>query len=125
MDEYRVEKETRSAIKRGDLETVTALIGSDKSRLEMTTLFGTWLHEAASLGELEIVKHLVALGADVNRRGGIFGAGPLKEAASEGHIEVVRYLLSCGAEMDVSEPERNPLFGAIYGGHTAIAKLLI
>ena len=26
---------------------------------------------------------------------------------------------------DVSEPTRNPLFGAIHGGHTAIAKLLI
>ena len=26
---------------------------------------------------------------------------------------------------EFSEPERNPLFGAIYGGHTAIAKLLI
>ena len=38
---------------------------------------------------------------------------------------MVKYLLSCGAEMDVSEPERNPLFGAIYGGHADIAKLLI
>ncbi len=27
--------------------------------------------------------------------------------------------------MDVSEPERNPLFGAIYGGHTDVAKFLI
>src|SRR5262245_14761134 len=27
--------------------------------------------------------------------------------------------------MDVSEPVRNPLFGAIYGGHTDVARLLI
>ncbi len=37
----------------------------------------------------------------------------------------MRYLLSEGATIDVSQPERNPLFGAIYGGHTAVAKLLI
>lgn len=27
--------------------------------------------------------------------------------------------------MDVSDPERNPLFGAIYGGHIEIVRLLI
>jgi uncharacterized protein len=46
-------------------------------------------------------------------------------AASHGHIEVVQYLLGQGAQLDTSEPERNPLFSAIYGGHTAVAEVLI
>jgi hypothetical protein len=125
MDEKQVAKEIRTAIKQGDADKVMSLIGSDKARLQMMTVFGTWLHVAASLGKLEIVKRLVELGADVNARGGIAGGTPLHEAASDGHLDIVRYLLSQRAEMDVSEPERNPLFGAIHGGHTVIAKLLI
>ena len=125
MDAKLIQKEIRTAIKQGDAERVVSLIGSDKARLEMMTVFGTWLHVAASYGQLEIAKRLIALGADVNANGGTSGGGALHRAASDGHIEIVTYLLSCGAIMDVSEPERNPLFGAIYGGHTAIAKLLI
>lgn len=125
MPDMQIAKEIRTAIKQGDADKVMALIGADRERLAMMTPFGTWLHVAASLGQLEIVKRLIAVGADVNAKGGVFGDGPLNEAASDGHIEVVDYLLSCGAEIDVSEPERNPLFGTIRGGHTAIAKLLI
>lgn len=91
----------------------------------MKTVFGTWLHVAATAGQLEIVNLLVGLGIDVNVRGGIADCGAIKSASSAGHIEVVRYLLSAGAEMDVSDPTRNPLFGAIYGGHIDVAKLLI
>jgi ankyrin repeat protein len=125
MDDKQIAKEIRVAIKQGDIEKVVTLVGADKARLEMMTPFGTWLHVAASHGKLEIVKRLVALGANVNATGGIAGGSPINEAASEGHLEVVKHLLSCGATMDVSEPERNPLFSAIYGGHPAIVKLLI
>ncbi len=125
MDEKELAKEIRTAIKQGDADKATRLIDADKSRLSMMTTFGTWLHVAAAHGRLEIVKRLFALGSDVNARGGIAGSGALHLAASEGHGDVVRYLLSIGAEMDVSEPERNPLFGAILGGHADTAKLLI
>jgi uncharacterized protein len=124
-ENFEVAKHIRSAIKQGDLERVKVLIGADDSRLRMMTPFGTWLHVAASLGKLEIVRWLVDKGADVNAYGGTAGGAPLHRAASDGHIEVVRYLLDHGAILDVSEPERNPLFGAIHFGHTAIAKLLI
>lgn len=93
--------------------------------MNMVTTFGTWLHVAATHGKLEIVKRLIDLGADINRRGGVFGGGAINVAASEGHIDIVRCLLSSGAEIDVSEPERNPLFAAIRGGHIDIVKLLI
>ncbi len=125
MDEIQFSKEVRATIKAGDVERLVSLLASDKERLNMVTPFGTWLHVASRAGNLDIVKRLVALGADINKRGGTFDANPLKTAASYGHIEIVRYLLLQGAEMDISEPFRNPLFGAIYNGHCGIAKLLI
>jgi ankyrin repeat protein len=89
------------------------------------TPFGTWLHVAASAGNIEIVKYLVSVGADVNKCGGIPESAPIDHAASEGHGEIVNYLLTQSAEINVSDPEKNPLFGAIYGGHLDIVKLLV
>jgi len=37
----------------------------------------------------------------------------------------VQKLLEAGASLDTSEPERNPLFSAIYGGHIELVKLLV
>jgi len=125
MDSKQIAKEIRLAIKKGDIEKVVELIGSNAKHLNIMTPFGTWLHVAASKGELDIVKKLIGLGANVNVLGGVYGGGALNEAASAGHIDIVRYLLSCGADMDVSDPERNPLFGAISNGHVDIAELLI
>lgn len=125
MDNKQIAKEVRSAIKSSNTEKVAQLISSNPGVLNMMTPFGTWLHDAASRGNLEIVKKLVELGLDFNTLGGIYGGGALNEAASEGHFDVVRYLLSCGADLDISEPERNPLFGAISNGSPEIAELLI
>lgn len=126
MENIQLAKEIRTAIKQNNVERVVELIGSDMELLNMDMgPFGTFLHVAATHGKLEIVKRLIELGADINKRGGVYGGGALNQAASKGQIEIVRYLLSCGAEMDVSEPERNPLFGAIQGGYVDIAKLLI
>jgi len=65
------------------------------------------------------------MGADVNARGGVKDGAALSEAARTGHADIVRFLLSRGALLDVSEPTRNPLFGAVLGGHIEIVKLLI
>jgi ankyrin repeat protein len=125
MDEKQLAMEIRAAIKQGDTDKVAALIGSSTEWRDMMTPFGTWLHVAAAHGQLDIVKLLVSLGANVNIQGGILGGSPLNEAASEGHLDIVKYLFACGAELDVSDPRYNPLFGAIYGGYTDVAKFLI
>jgi ankyrin repeat protein len=124
-DSLNLPKEIRSAIKQGDIERVKAFIGSNKEILNYMTPFGTWLHVAATCGNIEIVKYLVDLGLDINIKGGIFNAGAINRAASEGHLDIVSYLISCGAELDVSEPDKNPLFAAIFGGHKEIVQLLI
>ena len=126
MAESTIEKEIRLAIKAGNADKVAALIDSDKEQLHANdSLFGTWLHFAASFGKLEIVKRLVEMGANVNTNGGVKGSAPLQMAAAEGNLEIARYLLDHGAKLDVSTQIRNPLFGAIYGGHKDMASLLI
>ncbi len=118
-------KQVQAAIKAGDADQVAELIGDDESKLTMSTIFGPWLHLAVAQGQLEVAKRLVSMGVDINARGGISNGAALDRAASKGHLDIVEYLLSLGAEVDVSEPERNPLFSAVYGGHLAVAELLI
>lgn len=118
-------KQVQAAIKAGDADQVAELIGDDESKLTTSTIFGPWLHLAAAQGQLGVVKRLVSMGVDINARGGVSNGSALDRAASKGHLDIVEYLLLLGAEVDVSEPERNPLFSAIYGGHLAVAELLI
>lgn len=118
-------KQVQAAIKEGNADRVAELIGDDESKLTMSTIFGPWLHLAAALGQLDVAERLVSMGVDIDAHGGISNGAALDRAASKGHLDIVEYLLSLGAEVDVSEPERNPLFSAIYGGHLAVAELLI
>ncbi|XP_051797893.1 BCL-6 corepressor-like isoform X1 [Acanthochromis polyacanthus] len=55
------------------------------------------LHEACARGWLQIVRHLVEHGADVNCSAQD-GTRPLHDAVENDHLEVVRFLLSCGAD---------------------------
>jgi uncharacterized protein len=125
MNDVEIAKSIRSAIKTGDAGTVLKLIAANGDEVHRTTPFGTWLHVASSHGQLGIVKLLVELGSDVNAAGGILGGNALNAAASAGHIDVVEHLLEKGAVMDTSDPQKNPLFSAIYGGHVSIVKLLL
>ncbi|MGG3156920.1 ankyrin repeat domain-containing protein [Priestia megaterium] len=125
MKKNSVNKAIRNAIKRGDINSVKELIGSNKEILHTMTLFGSWLHIAAKKGQMEIVEYLVHKGIDVNIKGDIFDASPLRVAAGEGHIEIVKYLIQSGAELDVSLAKRNPLFAAIYGGHKEVVEHLV
>jgi ankyrin repeat protein len=117
------------AIKQGNLSEVICLIADDKSLLHMWTPFGTWLQDAASQGQLNIVRWLVTQGLEVNAYNESNESPPISKAAARGHVDVVRFLIESGAILDTSDSVRNPLFAAIVGGisesHTAVAKLLI
>ncbi|MEI4527111.1 ankyrin repeat domain-containing protein [Priestia megaterium] len=126
MEKNSVNKAIRNAIKRGDINSVKELIiGSNAEILHTMTPFGSWLHIAAKKGQMEIVEYLVHKGIDVNTKGDIFDASPLRVAAGEGHVEIVQYLIQSGAELDVSLAKRNPLFAAIYGGHKKVVGYLV
>src|SRR5215813_2030481 len=81
----------------------------------------TW---AASQGDLDEVRALVAAGADPGTAD-YDGRTPLHLAAAEGQLEVVRYLLAAGAD---PEPQDRwggtPLSDAEGNGHSEVAALL-
>ncbi len=126
MPEKTLSIKIRHAARANDFQTFVRLVNEDISQLNVITRpFGSWLHMAASFGRVDMVKYLLELGADINLKERIFDGNALNLAASKGHTEVVLLLLENGAEMDVSQPERNPLFGAIYGGSKEIVEILI
>ncbi|PGD62340.1 hypothetical protein COM36_31380, partial [Bacillus toyonensis] len=107
------------------MEQAKEIVITDKSLLDFVTPYGTWLHAAARAGELDMIKFLVESGMDINRNEGVPKSTPIAHAASEGEIGIVEYLFDNGAILDVSDPNRNPLFSAIYGGHLNIVKYLV
>lgn len=125
MDKTQSAKDIRNAIKNGQLETLRDLLENEPEMLTWMTPFGTWLHVAAAHGHLEIVEYLINAGIDVNAEGGTFSTNALERATTKGHLDIAKYLICRNVEMDISEPDRNPLFAAIYGGHLDIVKLLV
>ncbi|MEH7051730.1 ankyrin repeat domain-containing protein [Bacillus pseudomycoides] len=125
MDKTQVAKDIRGAIKRRQLDTLRDLLEKDPEMLTWMTPLGTWLHVAAAHGHLEIIEYLTHAGIDIHAQGGTFSTNALERAATKGHLEIAEYLINHNIEIDTSEPDRNPLFAAIYGGHFEIVKLLV
>ncbi len=77
---------------------------------------GTLLHEAADKSSPDVLRALIDLGFDVNLASNFEGVLPITNAASRGKVANVQLLIDCGSKLDVSEPVRNPLYGAITAG---------
>lgn len=112
-------------IKNGDINQAKELIRNDKKLLHVVTPFGTWLHVSARTGNMGMISFRVESGMDLNVNGGVPKSAPIAHAASEGELSIVGYLFDNGVHLDVSEPNRDPLFSAIYGGHLDIVKYLV
>lgn len=86
---------------------------------------GTPLVAAVRSENMEVVKLLVAKGADVNF--GLKGDGtPLIEAARMGQLRMVRYLLDQNADVNVYlESDETPLIQAAWNGHLAVVQYLV
>lgn len=125
MDKTQLAKDIRGAIKIGKLDTVIYLLEKEPEMLSWMTPFGTWLHIAAVYRHLEIIEYLINAGLDINAQGGTFSTNTLERAATKGYLDIAEYLINQNVEMDTSEPDRNPLFAAIYGGHFEIVKMLV
>ena len=91
----------------------------------------TALHLAASEGDVESAKRLIALGADVNAQvrsdesySSEWGNTPLHEAAAQGRIDVVKLLLENYANVNISNDRgQTPLHRAV--PHPEIVEILV
>lgn len=86
---------------------------------------------AAVEGHLEVVRHLIDQGADVNvdrsfhEALAVPGVTPLHGAASAGHLEVARLLIASGARLDIKDKYgRSALQWAIWKKHQKLIDLL-
>jgi ankyrin repeat protein len=125
IDTKEILKQIYKAVSQGETNIAISLLDTYPELIQKETPFGSWLHVAATAGHFELIGELVRRGIDINRNGGTFGGSAINVAAANGHINVVNHLLELGSELDVSEPERNPMFSAIHGGHLEIVKLLM
>ena len=89
--------------------------------------YGAWtaLTKASSQGHLDILKALIAAGANKDKADSN-GWNPLTRAASSGRVGCVKALLA--AKADVNKADRDgwtPLICASYYGHVEIVKILL
>jgi ankyrin repeat protein len=81
------------------------------------------IHSAVAGGDVEIVRDLLASGADVHARES--GFTPLHGAAAEGNAEMVRLLLAYAADPEArSDTGKTPADMARERGHETVADLL-
>ncbi|XP_044582303.1 palmitoyltransferase Hip14 isoform X1 [Cotesia glomerata] len=110
----------------GALERVTELIeaGADVNEPDSETV--TLLHWAAINNRTEIVKYLIAKGANVDAIGGELASTPLHWAARQGHLATFSILIRAGADPSLRDSEG---FACIHlaaqFGHTGIVAYLV
>ncbi|WP_263375472.1 ankyrin repeat domain-containing protein [Granulicella aggregans] len=107
----------------------TAMLGGSSRRVSVTPLAGypnaDHLSLAVSEGNLEIVRTLLAAGADPKLRDN-FGDTALHHAARFGYLEIATLLLSKEAPVSVQDREgRSAIDNAYEAGNTALAVALI
>lgn len=114
-------REMGKAVAQGNLEVVKELLAANEGLLEEDC----WLHDAATYGQYEIAKYLLECGIDVNNKGPFEEKGAIACAAFKGQLDIVKLLHDNGAEFDISDATCNPLFRAIYNGHSEVVEYLV
>lgn len=83
----------------------------------------TLLHTAVRCGSLNMIKSLVATGADINAKNSC-GNTPLYIAASKGNLEIVKCLLESGADATIKNNEDITPYGYATKYRHTIANLI-
>ncbi|MEZ6055159.1 MAG: suppressor of fused domain protein [Planctomycetaceae bacterium] len=89
--------------------------------------YGSYLHWCADANQVEMARHLISLGADVNFYAGLrYKKTPMVRAVSIGSLEMAKLLRESGGTFDVTGPLlHNPIFHAIKHGHSHVVEWLI
>ncbi|XP_043267611.1 palmitoyltransferase Hip14 isoform X2 [Venturia canescens] len=110
----------------GALERVTELVdaGADVNQPDAETV--TLLHWAAINNRKEIVKYLIAKGANVDAIGGELASTPLHWATRQGHLSTFAILMRAGADPTLRDSEGfSCIHLAAQFGHTGIVAYLV
>jgi ankyrin repeat protein len=114
------------AANKGHVHVVEYLRGRQDIDIDTRNEKGlTALDEACGNGHLEMVKLLVAAGAEVNSQDS-YDWGPLVSAAARGHLQVVKYLVEkAGADVRWADPDGQRAFVyAASRGHSDVVEYL-
>jgi len=85
------------AARKGDAKAIEALLARGVNVNAPFRYNATALSYACDRGHTDVVKVLLAHGADVNVKDSFYGATPISWAVSKGHTEIVKMLLQKGA----------------------------
>jgi uncharacterized protein len=112
-----------TALQEGSLKAAETLVAWPKTNVEWRTPQDeSPLMMAALKGHTEMVRKLIARGADVNKPGWT----PLHYAATNGHLKIMEILLEEHAFIDAQSPNgTTPLMMAAHYGTPAAVKLLL
>lgn len=113
------------AANRGDLKKVQSLIEANPELLNAKSakLNETPLHEAASMGRMDVVKYLVSKGADLSIRDS-YGNTALEKAIGRGRNDVALFLISnMKKEKDIAG--NRPLHAAAENGNVEMTGILL
>ena len=123
--EFEFIKNVRQAIKDNDVNRFEELIGEDEEKLNMVTVFGSWLHDAATFGHIEVASKMIDMGINKELHKSGESENAISYAASKGQNEMIKFLYSKGVKLDLTDSQSNPLFRAIIRGHIDTIKLLL
>ncbi|RMD46707.1 MAG: ankyrin repeat domain-containing protein [Aquificota bacterium] len=126
MEKVRLLKKLIDAIIEHDYDEIHRLVDILNVNLNQVYEYeGSPLHVAVKEGDLDLVKHFIDKGADVNIKG-VFGETPLHIAVDRGYDNIVKLLLENGANPNVQSNEGNtPLHLAVISSSADIAFELI
>lgn len=111
------------ALQEGSVKAAEVLVDWPKTNVEWRTAKDeSPLMMAALKGRTDLVRKLIARGADVNKP----GWAPLHYAATNGHLEIMLILLEHHAFIDAESPNKTtPLMMAAHYGSPQAVKLLL
>ena len=114
-----------AAIRRGDQQTILALVDSGVDINLPLARTGTALMQAVRQRDEALVRLLLSLGADPNQAAQRAG-NPLILAAAYGHVAIAELLLAAGADINAVVPrDETPLINAAHAGQLAMVRFLV
>ncbi len=126
MEKIRLLKKLIDAIHERDYDEIHRLV--DLLNVDLNQIYeyeGSPLHVAVKEGDIELVKHFLEKGANVNIQGA-FGETPLHIAVDRGYESIVKLLLENGADPNIQSNEGNtPLHLAVIASSADIAYELV